>query len=215
MQNYGIKRKLIWRSGLCPWERCLFFPSMHIQSLKPWSTKKSLLKAIFPVILLHNKLLSPPHSPHSWTVCPQLGCVPIWCQQFLSPKSWYWDLFFNLSSLKYASSYKLFQSQTLPSFRHIAVSVVSALSLRLFPAFSVPPFLLLIMWQMFLLNHIQAAPKYLFVSSVSPMKAERTRRCRRIFQTSKTPTECSAQTHCSPLNTQSSALLGSGFLMSF
>lgn len=136
MQKYGIKRKLIWRSGLCPWERCLFFPSMYILSQKLWSTKKSLLKAMFPIIHLHNTFLPLPHSRHSWTVCPQLSRVPIWCQQFLSQKSWYWDLFFNLLSLKYPSSYNLFQSQTLPWFRHIAVLAVSAYSLHLLPALS-------------------------------------------------------------------------------
>lgn len=90
-------------------------------------------------------------------------------------------------------------SITNPSMvqKHCSVSGV-CLFPSSFPCIvSVPPFLLLVICQMFLLNHSQAAPMYLFVSSVSPTKAERTRRCKRIFQTSESRSECSAQPLCS------------------
>lgn len=64
------KRKTIWRSDLCPWERHLVFHSMHSQSQKLGSTKKSLLIAIFPIIHLHNPcpFLIPRLFVHSWVV---------------------------------------------------------------------------------------------------------------------------------------------------
>lgn len=126
---------------------------MHSRSQKLGSTKKFLLEAIFPIIHLHNTC------PH---VCPQLGCVMIWGQQFLSQKSHYpIEIQFSTCQTvtqKYISSQIISKTGNLLSFRHISVLVMSALSLRLF---LVPPLLLLLVYKMLLLNHIQAAPKYL------------------------------------------------------